>query len=213
MRDTLYIPISVSITKRIIDIFCASIGLVALSPLLPILALLIKIDSPGPIIFKQMRIGQAKSDHTRLFWMYKFRSMRQDAEAKSGPVWASKNDTRVTKLGRFLRKTRLDELPQLINVLKGDMSLIGPRPERPGIYPKLELAIPFFAERTFGLRPGITGLAQVLQGYTETVEEARDKVGYDHAYALSLGNPTSWLKADINILWKTFSVVVFGKGQ
>lgn len=213
MKNSLYIPASVSLTKRIIDILCASMGLLVLSPLFPILAILIKMDSPGPVIFKQMRIGQALNDHTELFWMYKFRSMRQDAEAKSGPVWASKNDSRVTKLGKFLRKTRLDELPQLFNVLVGDMSLIGPRPERPGIYPKLESAIPFFAERTFGLRPGITGLAQVLQGYTETVEEARDKVGYDHAYALSLGNTSSWLKTDINILWKTFSVVVFGKGQ
>lgn len=213
MINSIYIPSSVSFTKRAFDILCASVGLVVFLPLFPILAAVIKLDSKGPIIFKQMRIGQASNDHTELFWMYKFRSMRQDAETGSGPVWATKNDNRITFIGKFLRKTRLDELPQLFNVLTGDMSLIGPRPERPGIYPKLESAIPFFAERTFGLRPGITGLAQVLQGYTETVEEARDKVGYDHAYALSLGNASSWFKADLNILWRTVSVVVFGKGQ
>lgn len=213
MTPSLYIPKAVLIAKRLFDLLCASLGLILLCPLFPILSLLIKWDSPGPIIFKQIRIGQALEDRTTFFWMYKFRSMAQDAESKTGPVWATKNDPRVTLIGKFLRKTRLDELPQLFNVFKGDMSLIGPRPERPSMYPKLEKAIPFFSERTFGLRPGITGLAQVLQGYTETIEEARDKVGYDHAYALSLSTLHNWFFTDLTILYKTVHVVIFGKGQ
>jgi len=213
MSAIIYIPKSVAFSKRYFDIICASLALIALFPFFPLLALLVKLDSPGPIIFKQLRIGRALDDRIELFWMYKLRSMQQDAEKKSGPVWASKNDPRVTRIGKFLRKTRLDELPQLINILKGDMSLIGPRPERPGMYPELENAIPYFTERTYGIRPGITGMAQVLQGYTDSIEEARDKVAFDHAYALTLKDITSWLKMDLHILWKTVSVVVFGRGQ
>ncbi|WP_315983387.1 sugar transferase [Aliamphritea spongicola] len=165
------------------------------------------------MIFRQLRIGHAEANFTHLFWMFKFRTMRVDAEATSGAVWATKGDPRVTALGRFLRKTRLDELPQLFNVLRGDMSLIGPRPERPGFYQKLETAIPFFAERTFGLKPGITGLAQVNQGYDRDIEDVRSKVGYDHAYALSLSNFMTWLGTDLRIMVQTVVVMVCGRGQ
>jgi lipopolysaccharide/colanic/teichoic acid biosynthesis glycosyltransferase len=112
-----------------------------------------------------------------------------------------------------MRKTRLDELPQLWNVLRGDMSLIGPRPERPGFYQKLERAIPYFAERTYGLRPGITGLAQVCQGYDRDIEDVRSKVSYDHAYAIALSRPGAWMAMDGEILWRTAGVMVGMRGQ
>jgi lipopolysaccharide/colanic/teichoic acid biosynthesis glycosyltransferase len=145
--------------------------------------------------------------------MWKFRSMRADAERASGAVWATKRDPRVTRVGWFLRKTRLDELPQLVNVLKGDMSIVGPRPERPGFYGRLERAIPFFAERTVGLRPGITGFAQVRQGYDTCIEDVRRKVGFDHAYAMRLTSLGAWLATDLGIMLKTVMVMVTGRGQ
>jgi lipopolysaccharide/colanic/teichoic acid biosynthesis glycosyltransferase len=145
--------------------------------------------------------------------MIKFRTMRQDAEKVTGAVWAQKEDPRITRVGRFMRKTRLDELPQLWNVLRGDMSLIGPRPERPGFYQKLERAIPYFAERTYGLRPGITGLAQVCQGYDRDIEDVRSKVSYDHAYAIALSRPGAWMAMDGEILWRTAGVMVGMRGQ
>jgi len=208
-----YIPISVLIAKRVLDISAALLGLSIGLCLLPLLALLIKLDSKGPIFFSQLRVGQVTPDTSKMFAMYKFRTMRLDAEAATGAVLASKNDPRITRIGRFLRLTRLDEIPQLFNVLKGDMSLIGPRPERPDFYKKLEDAIPFFTERTWGLKPGITGLAQVNQGYDECIEDVRNKVSYDHAYALSLSSFISWLRADINIVFKTIVVMVCGRGQ
>jgi len=208
-----YIPISVLIAKRVLDISAALLGLSIGLCLLPFLALLIKLDSKGPIFFSQLRVGQVTPDTSKMFAMYKFRTMRLDAEAATGAVLASKNDPRITRIGRFLRLTRLDEIPQLFNVLKGDMSLIGPRPERPDFYKKLEDAIPFFTERTWGLKPGITGLAQVNQGYDECIEDVRNKVSYDHAYALSLSSFISWLRADINIVFKTVVVMVCGRGQ
>ncbi len=208
-----YIPISVLIAKRVLDISAALLGLSIGLCLLPLLALLIKFDSKGPIFFSQLRVGQVTPDTSKMFAMYKFRTMRLDAEAATGAVLASKNDPRITHIGRFLRLTRLDEIPQLFNVLKGDMSLIGPRPERPDFYKKLEDAIPFFTERTWGLKPGITGLAQVNQGYDECIEDVRNKVSYDHAYALSLSSFSSWLRADINIVFKTVVVMVCGRGQ
>jgi lipopolysaccharide/colanic/teichoic acid biosynthesis glycosyltransferase len=145
--------------------------------------------------------------------MIKFRTMRQDAEKRTGAVWAQKEDPRITRVGRILRKTRLDELPQLWNVLRGDMSLIGPRPERPGFYQRLERAIPYFAERTYGLRPGITGLAQVLQGYDRDIEDVRSKVSYDHAYAITLVSPKAWMAMDGEILWRTVGVMFGMRGQ
>lgn len=207
-----YLEKHVTLAKRTFDILASACGLLALSPLFPFIALAIKLDSKGPVFFKQLRIGERHPDSTKLFTMIKFRTMVADAE-KAGAQWASKNDPRITKMGNFMRKTRLDEVPQLINVLKGDMSLVGPRPERPGFYGKLEDAIPFYAERTYGLKPGITGLAQVNLGYDETIEDVREKVGYDHAYALMLSGVIPTISADLRILWQTVAVVIYGRGQ
>jgi len=199
--------------KRAFDFALASLALLMAAPLFPLIALLIKLDSPGPVLFRQLRIGRARSDRTLLFEMIKFRTMRVDAEQQTGAVWATRQDSRVTRVGRFLRKTRLDELPQLINVLKGDMSLIGPRPERPGFYRRLEHEIPYFAERTYGVTPGITGLAQVNQGYDTCLDDVRSKLGYDHRYALALADPKSWLAMDCHIAWRTVWVMLTGRGQ
>lgn len=199
--------------KRIFDIVIAGSALVMLSPLLPLLVLAIKLESRGPAIFSQVRIGLCTPTQTQYFTMYKFRSMVQDAEKATGATLAQKNDTRITRVGLFLRKTRLDEIPQLINVLRGDMSIVGPRPERPDFYGKLEKAIPFFAERTYGVMPGITGLAQVHQGYDTCIEDVRSKVGYDHGYALSLHNISTWLRMDLWIMFKTIEVMIMGRGQ
>ncbi len=213
MKNQSFVPHNVLIAKRAFDLVFAFLLLIIVLPILPIIALLIKIDSPGPVIFKQYRIGRSHADYVEMFWMYKFRSMRTDAESGTGAVWASKHDPRITRFGRFLRKSRLDELPQIFNVLRGDMSLIGPRPERPGFYGKLETAIPFYAERTYGLRPGVTGLAQVYQGYDESLDDVRSKVSFDHAYALQLGKLQSWLSQDILIVVRTVGVMVLGRGQ
>lgn len=213
MRFDQFTSPAVTFGKRAFDIIGALVGLIIGGLFTPLIAVAIKLDSKGPVLFKQLRVGRASPDRIDLFDMYKFRTMRVDAEAKSGPVWAKKEDPRITRIGRFLRKTRLDEIPQLFNVLRGDMSLIGPRPERPGICNKLEDAIPFYIERTYGIRPGITGLAQVYQGYDESIEDVRSKVSYDHAYALGLGRPGTWLAMDFEILWRTVGVVFGARGQ
>ena len=148
-----------------------------------------------------------------MFYLIKFRTMFVDAEATTGAVWATKNDPRVTRVGNFMRRTRLDELPQCINVLRGEMSVVGPRPERPGFFSSLEDAIPYYAERTYGLKPGITGLAQVNQDYDASIEDVRNKVLYDHAYAARISTWKGWLMADFGIILKTVSVVAMGKGQ
>ncbi|WP_343563401.1 sugar transferase [Kiloniella sp. b19] len=208
-----YIPQSVQFSKRLFDVSASLAGLLALLPLFPLIALLIRLDSPGPALFRQKRVGLATADQTQFFEMVKFRTMRTDAEKKTGAVWAQKNDPRVTRIGRFLRKTRIDELPQLWNVLKGDMSLIGPRPERPELYGKLEKAVPFFAERNFGVRPGITGPAQIFNGYDATIEDVRNKAAWDHSYALQLSDVKSWVSVDLEILFKTVGVIVGRRGQ
>lgn len=213
MKEPTYVHPLTSAGKRLLDIFIALAGLLITLPLFPFVALAIRLDSPGPIIYQQMRIGYQKENYIRLFMMNKFRTMRNDAELGTGPIWAQKNDPRITKVGNFLRKTRLDELPQLWNVLIGDMSIVGPRPERPGMYNKLEANIPFYSERTFDVTPGITGLAQVNMGYDETLNDVRNKVAYDHAYALALSNPWEWLKMDIYVMFKTILVMVTGRGQ
>ena len=208
-----HISMRTRFAKRAFDIAGALIGLsIGLVFAVPV-AVAIRLTSPGPIIFRQLRIGRSLPDRTELFMILKFRTMYVDAEARTGPVWATKNDPRITPVGRFLRKTRLDEIPQLLNVLNGDMSLVGPRPERPGITHHLEDAIPFFAERTYGIRPGITGLAQVNQGYDESLDDVRSKVLFDHAYGLSIMDFWRWLRTDLNILWKTVAVMVGGRGQ
>ena len=208
-----HVPATVAAAKRCFDIAVALLALAITSPLWPLLALAIRLDSRGPVIFRQMRVGRVGTRRTELFEMWKFRSMRADAERLSGAVWASKRDPRITRVGWLLRKTRLDELPQLVNVLRGDMSIVGPRPERPGFYGRLEQAIPFFAERTCGLRPGITGLAQVRQGYDTCIDDVRRKVGFDHAYAMRLTGLGTWFMADLGIVVRTVAVMVMGRGQ
>ena len=199
--------------KRKIDIVASSIALLMVLPLFPLIALAIKMDSRGPVFFRQLRVGAYSRDRVDLFEMIKFRSMCSDAEKNTGAVWAKKTDPRVTVTGKFLRKTRLDELPQLINVLKGDMSIIGPRPERPDFYQNLENKIPFYADRTYGVRPGITGLAQVYQGYDTCIEDVRPKVAYDHSYALALESVPGLLMTDIKIVFMTLWVMLRGRGQ
>jgi len=199
--------------KRLTDVLLAGTGLLLTLPLFPLIALAIKLDSPGPVFFKQLRIGKALPDRVELFEIIKFRTMVINAETQSGATWAKKQDPRITKAGLFMRKTRLDELPQFFNVLRGEMSIIGPRPERPGFYKQLEQDIPFFAERTYGVTPGITGLAQVNQGYDTCIEDVRSKVGFDHSYALALSNPIAWLKMDSCIIFRTLAVMLMRQGQ
>lgn len=204
---------SVTMCKRVVDISGAIIGLLVLLPILPFIMLAIRMTSPGPIFYTQLRVGKSHIDHVELFEIIKFRTMYQDAEARTGATWATNNDPRITPVGQFLRKARLDELPQLINVLRGEMSLIGPRPERPVFYQKLEENIPFFTDRTYGVLPGITGLAQVNQGYDTSIEDVRRKVGFDHGYALSQHSLASWFKTDLMITMKTFVIMLDGRGR
>ncbi|MDF2152228.1 sugar transferase [Vibrio sp. CAU 1672] len=204
---------NVYLAKRTFDLIVSLCILLICLPLFPLIALAIVANSKGPVIYRQLRVGKATPEQMTLFEIMKFRTMYVDAEQASGAVWATKNDPRITVVGRFLRKTRLDELPQLFNVLKGEMSLIGPRPERPAFYQKLESEIPYFVERTYGVLPGITGLAQVNQGYDACIEDVRSKVGFDHSYALSLRSFASWITTDLWIMSKTLVVMIDGRGQ
>lgn len=190
------------IVKRIFDILLSAIGLVALIPLFAVVALLIKLESGGPVLYKQPRVGL----FNREFRVVKFRSMTIDAEA-DGAKWATKDDVRVTRVGKFLRKTRIDELPQLVNVLSGKMSLIGPRPEREVFIDELETEIPYYRFR-HAVRPGITGLAQVKYPYGASVEDAQWKHRYDLHY---IKHQTAWMDAKI-IFW-TVKTILFAKGQ
>ncbi|MCG9546133.1 sugar transferase [Vibrio sp. Isolate33] len=203
----------ISRAKRTFDFISSLIALILLAPVFPLIAMAIALTSRGPIFYRQLRVGKSTPEKMEIFEIMKFRSMYEDAETRSGAVWATANDPRITPVGRFLRKTRLDELPQLFNVLKGEMSLIGPRPERPTFYNKLENEIPYFADRTYGVMPGITGLAQVNQGYDTCIEDVRRKVGFDHSYALSLCSMKSWIAADLSIITKTIVVMVDGRGR
>ena len=188
--------------KRTIDLFLSAFLLVTLSPLLAITALLIKIDSRGPVIFSQDRVGQYGKDYR----MHKFRSMIADAEKQSGPVWAQSEDHRITRVGRFIRRTRVDELPQLWNVLRGEMSFVGPRPERAFFVKQLEEIIPYYRER-YTVKPGLTGWAQVSYGYGATVEDAIEKLNYDLFYIKNMS-----VFMDLMIVAKTVKIVLFGKG-
>lgn len=188
--------------KRFVDIAISSLGLIMFAPFAPLVAMAIKLDSPGPIFFRQVRVGQG--DNT--FELIKFRSMSQDAEKHTGAVWASKNDSRVTRLGRILRKTRIDEIPQLINVLKGEMSLVGPRPERPEFVQKLKELIPYYSERHY-VKPGVSGWAQVRYPYGASVEDAVEKLRFDMYYIKNIS-----LILDIKIILQTLAVMLFCKG-
>jgi len=208
-----FVPRSVIACKRGFDIVFGLLALCVFVVLFIPIALAIRLSSPGPIFYRQLRVGRITPEAAYLFELLKFRSMRLEAELDSGPVWARKNDPRITIVGAFLRKTRLDELPQCFNVLKGDMSVVGPRPERPCFIKKLEDSIPFYTERTFGIRPGITGLAQVNQEYDSTIEDVRNKVLYDHAYAMLLGSWGSWIRTDLGVISKTITVMLGASGR
>jgi exopolysaccharide biosynthesis polyprenyl glycosylphosphotransferase len=156
-------------------------ALILAAPVMVLVAIAVRITSPGPVLFRQVRVGL----RGQLFTIYKFRSMVVDAEAKTGAVWASRNDPRVTAIGAFLRKTRLDELPQLFNVIRREMSVVGPRPERPEFVQTLTELIPFYAHR-HSVKPGITGWAQINYKYGESVEDAVKKLEYDMYYIKNL---------------------------
>ncbi len=191
-----------SAVKRAFDILSSSVLVVATLPLMLITALLIKLDTPGPVLYRQRRTGHFGVPFT----LFKFRSMTVDAEAGGQPRWAQKHDPRVTRVGHFIRQTRVDELPQLFNVLRGDMSMIGPRPERPHFVEELSLAIPYYREREY-VKPGITGWAQVNYPYGASVEDAREKLSYDLYYVKNRSLPLDFL-----IFCSTVRVVLFREG-
>jgi sugar transferase (PEP-CTERM system associated) len=190
------------VVKRIVDVCVAAVLLVLAAPVMALVALLIRWDSPGPVLYAQERVGF----RGRPFTLYKFRSMRQDAEAETGPVWAAGRDPRVTRVGRFLRASRLDESPQLWNVIKGDMSLVGPRPERPVFVERLIAEVPCYAQRHL-LKPGVTGWAQVSYPYGASVADARAKLTYDLYYVLRWS-----LVFDLLIIVHTIKIVLCGRG-
>jgi exopolysaccharide biosynthesis polyprenyl glycosylphosphotransferase len=190
------------IAKRIFDVVLSVVALIVLSPLFILTALLIKCTSKGPMLFTQIRAGKDGDP----FKMYKFRTMKVDAEKESGPVWAAANDNRLIPVGSFLRKAHLDEIPQFINVLRGEMSIIGPRPERPVFVEKLKKEISDY-EKRLAIKPGITGLAQVWHRYDETIADVRKKVKYDILYIKKV-----CLWTDLRILLRTVRVVFTGEG-
>ncbi len=219
----------VNIVKRSIDIFGAIVGLILTAPFFVILPILIKLDSPGPVFYRQARIGFNRRKNGRrdsgrselgrvardrrranqkglLFSVIKFRTMVADAEKKCGPVWATANDPRITRLGNLMRKTRLDEIPQFVNILFGQMSLVGPRPERPMFVKELATQVENY-EKRLEVKPGLTGLAQIENGYDSSVASVVRKVHYDLQYIRDLG---FW--QDVKILSRTVLVVITGKG-
>jgi sugar transferase (PEP-CTERM system associated) len=193
---------SIAVFKRILDLAVSLAGLFLSAPIMALTALAVKLDSPGSVLFRQTRVGLAG----RPFEVLKFRSMRADAEAVSGAQWAQKDDPRVTRIGKHLRKFRLDELPQFINVIRGDMSFVGPRPERPEFVTQLREQIPYYDER-HTVRPGITGWAQVCYPYGASVEDALRKLEYDLFYLKGMS-----VFFDAAIVFKTVQIVLFGRG-
>jgi len=189
--------------KRFADVTFSILILLAALPILLLLAAVIKMDSRGPVFYCQKRVGM----NGRVYTMLKFRSMVHNAEEMTGPVWAMKNDPRVTRLGKIMRKTRLDELPQLLNVIKGDMSWVGPRPERPMFVDTLKKEIPLYARR-LKVRPGITGWAQIKGEYDQSLEHVRQKLTYDLFYIENMS-----LRMDLKIIIITILVMIKGKGQ
>jgi sugar transferase (PEP-CTERM system associated) len=188
--------------KRVIDLAGAALGLLIALPAMAVIAAAVKLTSKGPVFYQQSRVGH----HGRIFSVRKFRSMRENAEAATGPVWAAQNDPRVTPIGGWLRRTRLDELPQLWNVLVGDMSLVGPRPERPEFVRELTTRIPFYGQRHI-LRPGLSGWAQVKYTYGATREDALQKLQFDLFYIKHLS-----IALDLYIMLATIKTVVLGRG-
>jgi exopolysaccharide biosynthesis polyprenyl glycosylphosphotransferase len=189
--------------KRILDILVSLLILIITFPITLLTIVLIRIDSKGPAFFRQDRCGIDNS----VFQMVKFRSMKMDAEKSSGPVWSTKNDPRITRIGKLIRKVRIDEIPQMLNVLKGEMSLVGPRPERPYFVEMLSKEIPYY-KRRLKVRPGITGWAQVKHKYDETIDDVKIKLRYDLFYIENMS-----LRMDFKILFRTIFVVLFAKGH
>jgi exopolysaccharide biosynthesis polyprenyl glycosylphosphotransferase len=189
--------------KRLSDLVVGVLGLLVLAVIGPLVALANALSAPGPLFYRQQRVGQGG----RTYMIYKFRSMRPNAESETGAVWAAANDCRITPVGKFLRKTRLDELPQVLNILAGEMSLIGPRPERPEFVEELAKALPFYRAR-HAVRPGITGWAQVQHRYASSVEDSKTKLEYDLYYVKHVG-----ALLDLRIVLRTIPVMLLFKGQ
>ena len=190
------------LVRRSLNFFVALIGTIVSLPLLPFIVLAVKLDSPGPVLYRQQRVGRRGT----IFHCYKFRTMRVDAEADTGATWASDDDPRITRVGRFLRSSRLDEIPQLWCVLKGDMHFVGPRPERPEFVEWLSREIPYYGVRHV-VKPGITGWAQVRYKYGNTLEDAREKLQYDLFYIKNAS-----LGLDLLIMFQTIKIVLLGRG-
>jgi sugar transferase (PEP-CTERM system associated) len=188
--------------KRMLDLSLSIILAIVSAPFMALTAMAIRLDSAGPLLYSQGRVGE----NGAIFKIYKFRSMRTDAELTGEPVWARENDERVTRVGRFIRTSRLDELPQLWNVMRGDMSFVGPRPERPFFVDQLAQEIPFYLQR-HAVKPGLTGWAQVKYRYGSTVEDAMEKLRYDLYYIKHLS-----IVFDLTIVLDTVKVILFGKG-
>jgi sugar transferase (PEP-CTERM system associated) len=188
--------------RRVLNFTVSLIGLICALPVIPFVILAIKLDSKGPVLYRQARVGR-RGEH---FYCYKFRTMRQDAEADTGPTWATDDDPRITKTGKFLRSARLDEIPQLWCVLKGDMAFVGPRPERPEFVEWLTKELPYYGVRHM-VRPGITGWAQVRYKYGNTVEDAKEKLQYDLFYIKNAS-----IGLDILIMFQTVKIVLLGRG-
>ena len=188
--------------KRLVGLLLSTLMLVLLSPLILLVAIAIKLDSPGAALFSQERVGEYGKTYT----LHKFRSMRADAEKESGPVWASEEDPRVTRMGKIIRKLRIDELPQLWNVFKGDMSFVGPRPERPVFVEKLKKIIPYYNER-LSVKPGVTGWAQIKYPYGASEEDALQKLKYDLYYIKNMS-----LVMDLIVIFHTAKIVLLGRG-
>ena len=188
--------------KRLVGLLLSTLMLVLLSPLILLVAIAIKLDSPGAALFSQERVGE----YGKIYTLHKFRSMRADAEKESGPVWASEEDPRVTRMGKIIRKLRIDELPQLWNVFKGDMSFVGPRPERPVFVEKLKKIIPYYNER-LSVKPGVTGWAQIKYPYGASEEDALQKLKYDLYYIKNMS-----LVMDLIVIFHTAKIVLLGRG-
>jgi len=191
-----------AIVREFYSLAVALTAVVLLAPLMLVVAVLIKLTSRGPVLYRQMRVGL----NGKPFVLYKFRSMRQDAEADTGAVWAAKDDPRVTPLGRWLRRLRIDEVPQLFNVLRGEMAIVGPRPERPEFVKTLTEKLPFYQQR-HSVRPGITGWAQINHKYTDTLEDTLIKLEYDLYYIKNMS-----LALDGYIIFQTAKVMLLSRG-
>jgi len=190
------------LVRRLFSILASAILLILVLPVIPFILLAIKLDSPGPVLYRQQRVGRGGTN----FYCYKFRSMRQDAEADTGPTWADNDDPRITRIGKILRISRLDEIPQLWCVLKGDMAFVGPRPERPEFVRWLSEQIPYYSVR-HAVRPGITGWAQVRYKYGNKLEDAREKLQYDLFYIKNAS-----IGLDLLIMFQTIKIVTIGRG-